>query len=222
MNKYYKAYDKRYKQIHDLGLSWSVDSNTIIVEEIIKEYNLDKKRILELGCGEGRDARYLLNKNINVLATDVSQEAINYCINKDKKHMNNYQVLDILNNSFKEKFDFIYSVACLHMFVLDDDRSSFFKFVYHHLNDNGLALILSMGDGSSESSSEISKSFDTVKRIHQESNMEVNIAATSCRIVSFETLLNEIQKSGFDTIKYGVTSIDNHFDKIMYVLIKKS
>lgn len=222
MNKYYKAYDKRYKQIHDLGLSWSVDSNTIIVEEIIKEYNLDKKRILELGCGEGRDARYLLNKNINVLATDVSQEAINYCINKDKKHMNNYQVLDILNNNFKEKYDFIYSVACLHMFVLDDDRSSFFKFVYHHLNDNGLALILSMGDGSSESSSEISKSFDTVKRIHQESNMEVNIAATSCRIVSFETLLNEIQKSGFDTIKYGVTSIDNHFDKIMYVLIKKS
>lgn len=221
MDKYYKAYDKRYKQIHDLGLSWSVDNNTIIVEEIIKEYNLDKKRILELGCGEGRDARYLLNKNINVLATDVSQEAINYCINKDKKHMNNYQVLDILNNNFKEKFDFIYSVACLHMFVLDDDRSSFFKFVYHHLNDNGLALILSMGDGSSESSSEISKSFDTVKRIHQESNMEVNIAATSCRIVSFETLLNEIQKSGFDTIKYGVTSIDNHFDKIMYVLIKK-
>ena len=222
MNKYYKAYDKRYKQIHDLGLSWSVDSNTIIVEEIIKEYNLDKKRILELGCGEGRDARYLLNKNINVLATDVSQEAINYCINKDKKHMNNYQVLDILNNNFKEKYDFIYSVACLHMFVLDDDRSSFFKFVYHHLNDNGLALILSMGDGSSESSSEISKSFDTVKRIHQESNMEVNIAATSCRIASFETLLNEIQKSGFDTLKYGVTSIDNHFDKIMYVLIKKS
>lgn len=222
MNKYYKAYDKRYKQIHDLGLSWSVDSNTIIVEEIIKEYNLDKKRILELGCGEGRDARYLLNKNINVLATDVSQEAINYCINKDKKHMNNYQVLDILNNNFKEKFDFIYSVACLHMFVLDDDRSSFFKFVYHHLNDNGLALILSMGDGISESSSEISKSFNTVKRIHQESNMEVNIAATSCRIVNFETLLNEIQKSGFDTIKYGVTSIDNHFDKIMYVLIKKS
>ena len=222
MNKYYKAYDKRYKQIHDLGLSWSVDSNTIIVEEIIKEYNLDKKRILELGCGEGRDARYLLNKNINVLATDVSQEAINYCINKDKKHMNNYQVLDILNNNFKEKYDFIYSVACLHMFVLDDDRSSFFKFVYHHLNDNGLALILSMGDGSSESSSEISKSFDTVKRIHQESNMEVNIAATSCRIVSFETLLNEIQKSGFDTIKYGVTSIDNHFDKIMYVLIRKA
>lgn len=221
MNKYYKAYDKRYKQIHDLGLSWSVDSNTIIVEEIIKEYNLDKKRILELGCGEGRDARYLLNKNINVLATDVSQEAINYCINKDKKHMNNYQVLDILNNNFKEKYDFIYSVACLHMFVLDDDRSSFFKFVYHHLNDNGLALILSMGDGSSESSSEISKSFDTVKRIHQESNMEVNIAATSCRIASFETLLNEIQKSGFDTLKYGVTSIDNHFDKIMYVLIKK-
>ena len=222
MNKYYKAYDKRYKQIHDLGLSWSVDSNTIIVEEIIKEYNLDKKRILELGCGKGRDARYLLNKNINVLATDVSQEAINYCINKDKKHMNNYQVLDILNNNFKEKFDFIYSVACLHMFVLDDDRSSFFKFVYHHLNDNGLALILSMGDGISESSSEISKSFDTVKRIHQESNMEVNIAATSCRIVSFETLLNEIQKSGFDTIKYGVTSIDNHFDKIMYVLIRKA
>ena len=37
MSKYYEAYDKRYKQVHDKGLSWSTDSNTEIVEEIINK-----------------------------------------------------------------------------------------------------------------------------------------------------------------------------------------
>ena len=78
MSKYYEAYDKRYKQVHDKGLAWSTNSNTKIVEEIIKKYHLDREKMLEIGCGEGRDARYLLNKNYNVLATDISQEAIDY------------------------------------------------------------------------------------------------------------------------------------------------
>ena len=35
--------------------------------------------ILELGCGEGRDAIHLLCQGYRVLATDISPEAIAYC-----------------------------------------------------------------------------------------------------------------------------------------------
>ena len=73
MSKYYEAYDKRYKQVHSKGLAWSTSTNTKIVEEIINKYHLEKSKILEIGCGEGRDARYLLNKNYNVIATDISK-----------------------------------------------------------------------------------------------------------------------------------------------------
>ena len=220
MSKYYEAYDKRYKQVHDKGLAWSTNSNTEIVEEIIKKYHLDKENMLEIGCGEGRDARYLLNKNYNVLATDISQEAINYCIKNDIAHKNNYKVLDVLSDNSKDKYGFIYSVACLHMLVLDEDRNKYYKYIYNHLEDNGYALILTMGDGTKESVSDINKAFDDTKRTHQETNQKIEVATTSCRIVNFDTLFKEVNNK-FQIIEYGITKIEEHFDKIMYILIKK-
>ena len=220
MSKYYEAYDKRYKQVHDKGLSWSSNNNTKIVEEIINKYHLENKNILEIGCGEGRDARYLLNKNYNVLATDISQEAINYCIKNDITHKNNYKVLDVLNDNSKDKYGFIYSVACLHMLVLDEDREKYYENIYNHLEDNGYALILTMGDGIKESTSDISKAFDDIKRTHQETKQELNIATTSCKIINFDNLLKEVNNK-FEVIEYGITTIEEHFDKIMYILIKK-
>ncbi len=222
MSKYYEAYDKRYKQIHDMGFSWSPDNNTRIVEEIIIKYHLEKVNILEIGCGEGRDARYLLSKNYNVLATDISPEAINYCVEKDIVHKNNYKVLDVLSDNSQDKYGFIYSVACLHMLVLDSDRNKFYKYIYEHLSGNGLSLILTMGDGINESSSDINKAFDNVKRVRQETKREIEVVETSCRIVNFDTLLKETKNNNFEVLEYGITEIENHFDKIMYILIKKN
>ena len=167
--EYYKAYEKRYKQLHENNLSWETDVKTNIIEDTIIKYNIDNAAsILEIGCGEGRDAKYLLGKNYNVLATDVSKEAINYCKKIDKEHSNNYEVLDVLDyDDFSKKFDFIYSVACLHMLVLDEDRNKYFEFINNHLNDNGYALVLTMGDGKTERSSDITKAWEDVERIHQ-------------------------------------------------------
>ena len=195
MSKYYEAYDKRYKQVHDKGLTWSTNDNTEIVETIINKYHLEKENIFEIGCGEGRDARYLLNKDYNVLATDISQEAINYCIKNDINHRNNYK-------------------------VLDEDRNKYYTYIYNHLKNNGYALILTMGDGIKESTSDITKAFDDTKRTHQETNQEIEVATTSCRIVNFDTLFKEMNNI-FEIVEYGVTNIENHFDKIMYILIKK-
>ena len=222
MNKYYEAYDKRYKQVHDKGISWSPNTNTTIVEDTINKFHLEKSKILEIGCGEGRDAKYLLNKNYNVLATDISKEAINYCQKNDINHKDCYRVLDALkDNSLKDKFGFIYTIACLHMLVLDEDRNKFYKYIYNHLEDNGYSLILTMGDGIKSSKSDITKAFDNIKRIHQETNQIIDVAATSCRIVNFDTLLNEVKNNGFDTIEYGITEIENHFNEIIYIIIKK-
>ena len=220
MSKYYAAYDKRYKQVHDKGLAWSTNSNTKIVEEIIIKYHLDQEKMLEIGCGEGRDAKYLLNKNYNILATDISQEAINYCKKNDTIHKNNYKVLDVLSDNSKDKYGFIYSVACLHMLVLDEDRNKYYKYIYNHLEDNGYSLILTMGDGIKESASDINKAFDNIKRIHQKTSQEIEVATTSCRIVNFDTLFKEVSNK-FKIIEYGITEIEEEFDKIMYILIKK-
>ena len=221
IEKYYKAYDKRYKQLHEKDLSWENDVQTEIVEQIIKKYKISKTdSILEIGCGEGRDSKILLNKGYNLLATDVSQEAINYCKQIDENHSNNYEVLDVLDcDTFKDKFNFIYSIACLHMLVLDDDRKKYFDFIHNHLKSNGYALVLTMGDGIKESSSDINKAWEDTERVHQKTNEIINVATTSCRIVNFETLEKEIKDSDLFIIEKGITQIIPNFPEIMYVLI---
>ena len=78
--QYYDAYDDRYRQVHEQNLSWFGNEQSEIVEKIIHDYSLTKEhRMLELGCGEGRDAFPLLEKGYQLLATDVSSEAIAYC-----------------------------------------------------------------------------------------------------------------------------------------------
>lgn len=59
--EYYEAYDDRYKQVHQKSLKWFSDNPSKIVDETIKEYGISKEaKIIEIGCGEGRDAIYLL------------------------------------------------------------------------------------------------------------------------------------------------------------------
>ena len=224
MEKYYKAYDKRYRQVHQKKISWASNNNTKIVYETIKKYEIAKENtILEIGCGEGRDARYLLEKGYNVLATDVSSEAINYCKENNKKMAKNYRVLDVLDsNDFKLKFDFIYSVACIHMLTEEEDRNNYYKFIYDHLNNDGIALILSMGNGKSESKSDSRIAWDDTERIHAETKEKLNVASTSCRIVNFETLFKEIDSNGLKVKKYGITEIIPDFSEIMYVIIEKN
>lgn len=168
MKQYYEAYEERYKAVHQLGIQWAEKGPTPIVENIIHKYNISKNaKVLEIGCGEGRDAIYLHNNGYNIYGTDISQEAVNYCI--AKSGYQNFFQLDAVNGSTNEKFDYIYAIAVIHMLVLDDDRKKFLQFIKKHIKNNGYALICSMGDGNEESETDIRHAFDTVDRIHEAS-----------------------------------------------------
>lgn len=81
--KYYAAYNERYKTAHAQGVSWSSNVSTPIVMEVIEKYNINRsQRLLEIGCGEGRDARTVLERGFQLTATDISGEAIAYCKQK--------------------------------------------------------------------------------------------------------------------------------------------
>ena len=77
--KYYEAYDDRYRQIHSQNLKWFDESPSAIVLETIHGFGITKEnKLLELGCGEGRDAFPLLQAGFRLLATDISPEAIRF------------------------------------------------------------------------------------------------------------------------------------------------
>ena len=218
--KYYEAYNERYKTIHKKGFSWSSNIATPIVLETIKKLNISKEdKLLEIGCGEGRDAKAILEQGYNLLATDISKEAIDYCRAMMSSFSNHFAVLDCLNDNSTGKYHFIFAVAVIHMLVLDEDRQKFYEFICNHLDNDGFALICSMGDGKTEMKTEIDEVFSLKKREHPSGELEV--AATSCRMVSFETLEKEINDAGLHIIDKGITSSLPDFNSLMFALIKK-
>lgn len=218
--KYYEAYEERYKTAHAQGVSWENDVSTPIVPETLKKYQIAQNaRLLEIGCGEGRDARGILHAGYDLLATDISKEAIAYCQQQLPQYASHFRVLDCLADELNEKFDVIYAVAVVHMLVLDEDRKGFYQFIRNHLQENGIALICTMGNGEFEVQSDITQAFALQERNHASGKMMV--AGTSCRMVSWNTFEQEIALSGLTLVEKGMTNALPSFDQLMYAVVKK-
>lgn len=219
--KYYEAYDDRYKQIHKQDLQWSSEIPSKIVIETIQSFSLPSSKILEIGCGEGRDAYSLLKQGFDVLATDVSPEAVRYCKKKFPNYSENFQVVDCVTEKLCDKYDFIYSIAVIHMLVADSDRNAFYSFIREHLSANGIALICTMGDGNFERQTDIHSAFELVERTHTDTGKKVQIASTSCRMVSFVTFEKELTRNGLEIIKQGITAVEPDFPQMMFAQVKR-
>ena len=218
---YYEAYDDRYQQIHSQGLQWFYDDPTPIVAETLKEFEISRShRILEIGCGEGRDAYPLLRQGYRVLATDISPAAIAYAQKKWPEYRENFAVLDCISHKTEEKYDVIYAVAVLHMLVEDNHRDAFYRFLREHLTKDGIALICTMGDGTICRQSDPTAAFDLQERTHEQTGKQVRIAATSCRMVDFETFHEELRRNGLTIAKEGITSAPPDFPVMMYAVVK--
>lgn len=220
VRKYYEAYEERYKAIHRRGVSWSSDQCTPIVMEIIRKYEIQTcMRILEIGCGEGRDSGMVLDHGFDLLATDISHEAIRYCKQRFPKYKDHFRVMDCLSAQLSAQFDLIYAIAVIHMLVLDEDRDGFYRFIRNHLTENGIALICTMGDGAVEMQSDIANAFTLQERNHETG--KILVAGTSCRMVSFDTFRKELYQNGLSVLENGITSSLPDFDHLMYAVVRK-
>lgn len=223
MRKYYEAYDDRYRQVHEKALQWASDTPSAIVLEAMENYGIGKEAsILELGCGEGRDAVQLLKRGYALAAMDISPEAIRYCREKWPEFSDNFRVLDCIAGTLEAKFDFIYAVAVIHMLVEDADRAAFYHFIREHLKEKGIGLVCTMGDGTMERKSDVSTAFCLQERTHGETGEKLLLAGTSCRMVTRETFLREIQENGLETLETGLTSVEPDFPVMLYAIVKKS
>lgn len=217
--KYYTAYEERYKTAHAQGVSWASSVSTPIVMEVIGKYGIShSQRLLEIGCGEGRDSRTVLEHGFQLTATDISSEAIAYCKEKMPEYENQFSVLDCLSDELDEKFDFLFAIAVVHMLVPDEDRDGFYGFLRRHLTAGGIALICTMGDGEVERQSDIRSAFTLQERDHESGKMMV--AGTSCRMVSWNTFEKELSRNGFTILEKGMTSSLPDFNSLMYAVVR--
>ena len=220
MSDYYRAYDARYRTAHAHGVTWMSDRSTPIVAETLIRYGVGTNaRLLEIGCGEGRDAAPLLERGYDLYATDCSPEAIAYCKRTFAPYADRFAVLDVLRDAHDRTYDFIFAVAVLHMLVRDADRDGLYSFLRTHLAPGGVALLCTMGDGTVSMQTDPAEAFLLRKRCHPSGPMLV--AATSCRMVTTDALKAEIARNGLQILDIGLTSAPPDFDCMQYVILKK-
>ena len=218
MRKYYEAYEERYKTAHEAGIQWASNQPTPIVLQTLRKYAKEDAKVLEIGCGEGRDSIALLKEGYHLRATDISKEAVAYC----KRTYPAYESAFTVENCFSapcEKYSFVYAVAVLHMLVEDADRRAFYNAIKARLAKDGVALICTMGDGEHEFQTDVSQAFELQERSHPAGTIKV--AATSCRMVSFSTFERELAQSGFIIVEKGYASALPDFDSLLYAVVRR-
>ena len=122
---------------------------------------------------------------------------MNYLITKynelsNYKYKKYFKQFYLINDKLNCKFDFIYYITVLNMFVLDEHRNKFLSFVREHLRNDGISLICVLGNGNREYISNIDDTFKNTKRTVMNNETELEIAATFYKIVNWEHLENEI------------------------------
>ena len=111
-----------------------------LCHELIKLVPPSKdKKVLDIGCGEGKDAVYMAKQGYIVYAFDITKNGIEKT-KKMAKEANveiNAFIADINDFEINEKFDIIYSTGTIQ-YLNDDKIDSFFKKVKDMSNINAI------------------------------------------------------------------------------------
>lgn len=106
----------------------------------------EKRTILDIGAGNGRDSRFFIDNGFQVIATDLSDEMVKICRTKD---IEAYE-LDYFNLSNMNKtFDAIWAMNCL-LHVKKSDLEIVLKEIDKVLSPSGLFFIGIYGGQDSE------------------------------------------------------------------------
>lgn len=215
MEKYYQAYEERYRKIHENNLLWFIDEPSVEVADWIKENNIDiGDDICEIGCGEGRDALYLAELGYKMTAFDISKSAIKMCKTRaeERKLKIAFEVENLVNpdRELYYRFRWIYSISTLHMLVEENDRVLFLKNIYNMLDENGKFLLVNMGNGIDRKRTNAEDAFNIVERTHKDTGSKFELANTSFRQDNWDEMIKLVEASGFTIIKKMITNNCNY------------
>ena len=143
---YYMAYEKRYQAVFSAGAErWGHSPDNEVLYNTLKswveENNLQGKSIIEYACGEGACGVILSELGCIYHGVDISPSAIE----KSKKLLETYpnatvEVLDMVKESVKGKYDAALDCMGLHMLVTDNDRELYLENAYNSLKDRSPML----------------------------------------------------------------------------------
>ena len=99
------------------------------------------KKVLDIGCGEGKDAVYMASKGYSVTAFDVAENGIKKTFRMAKENgvgINAY-VDDINTFETDEQFDIVYSTGTIQ-YLFDENKKAFFDKIERITKKNGFVF----------------------------------------------------------------------------------
>jgi len=136
-----------YAQYYDLlNKEKEYNSEVKYILSLLKQFSLDAKSILDLGCGTGLHAINFAKNGYNIHGIDQSHEMITIAKKRllEQSHPNesiNFSVGDIRNVSLDKKFDTVISLFHVMSYqTTNDDLISTLRTVDNHLNSGGLFI----------------------------------------------------------------------------------
>ena len=124
-------------------IPWNIEEPPKALVELVESENLKPCKTIDLGCGAGNYAIYLISKGFDVTGVDISQTSIKIAKKNAKKRRIkcNFLVADVLGdlNEVRETFDFAYDWELLHH-IFPEKREKYVKSLYRLLNPKGKYL----------------------------------------------------------------------------------
>lgn len=113
----------------------SLGARTIDIKETLELVKIINPRVLEIGCGNGRDAEEIVKFTNNYTGIDISEKLIE--LSHQKVPKGNFEVADIENYKFGEELDVIFAFASL-IHVPREGLQKILADAHLVLNDNGV------------------------------------------------------------------------------------
>jgi len=127
---------------------WGKNPGSLVRKLEEKIGNFDGLRVLDLGCGEGKNAAHFANSGASVLAFDVSGHAIANGINTwPKLHGITWKQQDIRDFHFEEnRFDIIVAYGLFHCLSSEKEVSEILHGIKQATKVGGFCILCAFND----------------------------------------------------------------------------
>jgi len=113
----------------------SLGARTNDIKETLELVKIVTPHVLEIGCGNGRDAEEIVKFTDNYLGIDISEKLVE--LSRQKVSKGSFEVADIENYKFPKGLDVIFAFASL-IHVPRESLQKILTDAYLALNDNGV------------------------------------------------------------------------------------
>ncbi|MEM7114551.1 MAG: class I SAM-dependent methyltransferase [Chloroflexota bacterium] len=115
-------------------------------EVFFQQYAKQSARVLDLGCGQGRDALFIARHGHQVTGVDVAPTGVEQMVAAAKAEGLVIEgiVADIVTFVPQEDFDVVVLDRVLHMLGTDEEKTAVLATAANHLHPNGHILIADM------------------------------------------------------------------------------